>query len=60
MRGKNINFEDKKIKKSEFYKNKKVFQTDNFDVNKILDSKKEHMAQRMRLNTLLDMIIMML
>ena len=60
MNGKNINFEDKKIKKSEFYKNKKVFQIDNFDVNKILDSKKEHMAQRMRLNTLLDMIIMML
>ena len=60
MRGKNINFEDKKIKKSEFYKNKKVFQIDNFDVNKILDSKKKHMAQRMRLNTLLDMIIMML
>ena len=60
MKGKNINFEDKKIKKSEFYKNKKVFQIDNFDVNKILDSKKEHMAQRMRLNTLLDMIIMML
>ena len=50
----------KKIKKSEFYKNKKVFQIDNSDVNKILDSKKEHMAQRMRLNTLLDMIIMML
>ena len=60
MKGKNINFEDKKIKKSEFYKNKKVFQIDNFDVNKILDSKKEHMAQRVRLNTLLDMIIMML
>ena len=60
MKGKNINFEDKKIKKSEFYKNKKVFQIDNFDVNKILDSKKEHMAQRMRLNTLLEMIIMML
>ena len=60
MKGKNINFEDKKIKKSEFYKNKKVFQIDNSDVNKILDSKKEHMAQRMRLNTLLDMIIMML
>ena len=60
MKGKNINFEDKKIKKSEFYKNKKVFQIDNSDVNEILDSKKEHMAQRMRLNTLLDMIIMML
>ena len=40
MNGKNINFEDKKIKKSEFYKNKKVFQIDDFDANKILDSKK--------------------
>ena len=41
MSGKNINFEDKKIKKSEFDKNKKVFQIDNIDVNKILVSKKE-------------------
>ena len=41
MNGKNINFEDKKIKKSEFYKNKKIIQIDNFDANKILDSKKE-------------------
>ena len=37
----NINFDDKKIKKSEFYKDKKVFQIDDFDVNKILVSKKE-------------------
>ena len=41
MNGKNISFEDKKIKKSEFYKNKNVFQIDDFDANKILDSKKE-------------------
>ena len=41
MTGKNINFEDKKIKKSDFYKNKKVFQIDNIDANKILVSKKE-------------------
>ena len=41
MNGKNINFDDKKIKKSDFYKKKKVFQTDNIDVNKILVSKKE-------------------
>ena len=38
---KNINFDDKKIEKSEFYKNKKVFQIDNIDVNKKLVSKKE-------------------
>ena len=39
--GKNINFDDKKIKKSEFYKNKKVTSIDDIDVNKILVSKKE-------------------
>ena len=37
----NINFDDKKIKKSDFYKNKKVFQIDDIDVNKILISEKE-------------------
>ena len=37
---KNINFDKKKIKKSDFYKNKKAFQIDNIDVNKILVSKK--------------------
>ena len=41
MNGKNINFDDKKTKKSEFYKNQKVFQINNIDVNKILVSKKE-------------------
>ena len=41
MSGKNINFDDKKNQKSEFYKNKKVFQIDDVDVNKILVSKKE-------------------
>ena len=40
MSTKNINFDDKN-KKSEFYKNKKVFQIDDFNVNKILVSKKE-------------------
>ena len=38
---KNINFDDKKIKNTEFYKNKEVFQIDDIDVNKILVSKKE-------------------
>ena len=41
MSEKNINFDDKKNKKSEFYKSKKVFQIDDVDVNKILVSKKE-------------------
>ena len=40
MRGKNINFNDKKKKKkSDFYKNKKAFQIDYIDVDKILVSK---------------------
>ena len=39
--GKNINFNDKKIEKNNFCKNKKVFQIDDIDVNKILVSKKE-------------------
>ena len=38
---KNINFEDKKTKKREFYKNQKVFQIDYIDVDKILVSGKE-------------------
>ena len=39
---KNINFGDKKIKKSEFYKNKKAFQL--VDIGVV--SKKNHMAQK--------------
>ena len=41
MSGKSINFNDETIKKSDFYKNKKIFNIDNIDVNKILVSKKE-------------------
>ena len=42
MNGKNINFNNEKIKKSDFYnKNKKIFNIDYIDVNKILISKKE-------------------
>ena len=36
MSGENINFEDNKIKKSDFYKNQKVNRIDDIDVNKIL------------------------
>ena len=41
MSGNSINFNNKKIKKSDFYKNKKIFNKDDIDVNKILVSKKE-------------------
>ena len=41
MSEKSINFDDKKINKSNFYKNKKVFKIEDIDINKILVSKKE-------------------
>ena len=41
MTGKNIIFDDKKINKSNFYKNKKLPKIDDIDVNKVLISKKE-------------------
>ena len=41
MSGKNINFDDKKIKRSSFYKNKKINNIEDIDVNKRLVSKKE-------------------
>ena len=41
MSGKSMNFDDKKINKNNFYKNKKLFNIHDLDVNKILVSKKE-------------------
>ena len=41
MSGKSINFDDKKINKSSFHKNKKLFSLNDIDVNKILVSKRE-------------------
>ena len=41
MSGRNINFDDKKIKRSSFYKNKKINNIEDIDVNNILVSKKE-------------------
>ena len=41
MSGKSINFDDKKINRSNFYKNKKLFNLNDIDVNKILVFKKE-------------------
>ena len=41
MSGKNINFDNKKIFKSDFYKNKKLIKIDYINVNKIFISKNE-------------------
>ena len=42
MNGNSINFNNKNIEKSDFYnKNKKIFNIDDIDVNKILVSEKE-------------------
>ena len=41
MSGKNQNFDDKKIKRRTFYKNKTINTIENIDVNNILVSKKE-------------------
>ena len=41
MSRKSINFRDKKINKSNFYKNKKLFNIHDLDVIKILVSEKE-------------------
>ena len=62
MSGNSINFNNNKIKKSDFYnnKNKKIFNIDDIDVNKILVSKKNNMVNIIHLNTLLGIMIMML
>ena len=41
MSGKNIIFNDKKVKKSTFYKNKRIYSTDDINVNNILVSEEE-------------------
>ena len=41
MSGKSMNFDYKKINKSSFYKNKKIFSLNDIEVNKMLVSKKE-------------------
>ena len=58
MSRKGVNFDDKK--RSDFSKNKKVLQINNIDVNKHYFLKKNHMAHRIHLNTLLDTMIMMI
>ena len=55
-------FRQQKNKKNDFYnnKNKKIFNIDDIDVNKILVSKKNNMVNIIHLNTLLGIMIMIL
>ena len=46
MSGKSINFDDKNINKSSFYKNTKLFSLSDVDVNTILVSKKESYGKK--------------
>ena len=43
---KTINFDDKKINKNTFYKNKKLFNIHDIDVDKVLISKKESYGKK--------------
>ena len=57
MNRKDINFDNKNIKKRDFYNNnKKIFNIDDIDANKILVSKKEQYGKY----TLLSIMIMVL
>ena len=60
MSRKNINFDDKKIKRSSFYKNKKINNIEDTDVNNILVSKKEPYGTKILTNTLSDTMIMII
>ena len=61
MNGRNINFNNDKIKKSNTYnKNKKTFNIDDTDVNKISISKNETYGEHNSFKYLLGIMIMML
>ena len=66
MSGKDTIFDDKKINKSNFYKNKKLYRyyietirIDDIDANKIIISQKEASDKKVHLNTSLDIMTMM-
>ena len=60
MGGRDTIFDDKKINKSNFCKNKKIFKIYDIDVGKILISKNVNlMVKRAHLNTFLDIMMMM-
>ena len=57
MSGKNINFDDKKLKKSTFYKNKAINTIENIDDNNILVSKKEPYGNKKSVKYLIMIIL---
>ena len=59
MSGKNINFDDKEIKRSSFYKNKKVNNIEDIDINIYWFLKRSHTVQKILTNTLSDTMIML-
>ena len=61
MSGKSINFSDIKIKKNDFYKNKIINNIEDINADNVLVSKKEpYGTKKIHLNTLLDIMIMIL
>ena len=60
MSRKNINFNDEKFRKSDFYKNKKINNIDDIDVNNLLVSKIESYGTKNYLNTLSDIMMILL
>ena len=61
MSGKDIIYNDEKIKRSIFYENKKLSKIDDIDVNKILVSKKKnHVVQKLHLNNSLGIMMVSL
>ena len=60
MSGKNIIFDDKKISKSNFYKNKELFDIYDTEVDKILISQKKLYGKKAYSNTFLDLMMMMM
>ena len=59
MSGKSTNIDDKKINKNNFYKNKKLFNIHDLDVNKILVSKKESYGKKNSLQYFIGIMMMM-
>ena len=57
MSGNTMTFDDKKLNKSSFYKNK-LFNINDIDVTKILISKRNVMVKKAHLNTFLDIMMM--
>ena len=60
MSGKNVIFDSKKVKKKDFYENKKVIKIDMTDVDKIWFQKNNRMVQISRLSISLNMMMMMM